>query len=818
MKEKISSTRRRPLFTAIATMLAVTPAAYAQQAADASQSTNLDTIIVTGTRSHDRTVLDSTSPIDIVTADDLKAAGAINGELGQALQTLLPSLNFPRQSNAGGADMVRSAQLRGLSPDQVLVLINGKRVHTSSLVQTESTTGLGSTPVDLNAIPISAIKRIEVLRDGAGAQYGSDAIGGVINIILDDAPHGGEVTTSYGAYHTDFAPTNRTITDGQSSFTSAKFGTDISGVAGSFLRGGIEVNNHNATNRAGFDDFAGSDTPADLALQGKVNYAMGDPKLENYSAWLNGALPLSDAATFYTFGTYAHRHSTGDNFFRYPDDDSNVLAIFPNGYRPVSLGSSDDVQGTAGLRGHVGDWDYDASLTYGGNVFDYDVANTLNASLGIDSPTRFHTGEYRFAQSEANFDLSRNLNFGGRDYTFAVGAELRHESFQTLPGDPASYEIGPVAGAPIGAQAGTNLTLADAANVSRNVGGLYAEFSGNATDALFVDAAVRYEHYNDFGGTTNGKLSARYEITPEFALRGAASTNFRAPSLSQIGFESTSTGYDNQGNLIESRILSVNNPIAQALGAKPLTPEKSRNVSIGFTATPAERFDFSFDVYKIDIDHRIVLSEQIGGDALTQFIDTNFGIPGVQAVNFFTNAVNTSTAGTDLVANYRLPLYGGTLTLTGSYSYADTHIESVAATPPELIALGNDNVLFGLQSANILTNAAPRDRGILSARWADSKWSLLGRATLQGATTRVFDFGGGFTPTQTYAPKWQFDAEVEYKFTPAFSVAVGGINLTDNYPTRSDSDINYYGNLPYDIISPIGFNGAYYYARARLTF
>ncbi|MFT3789888.1 MAG: TonB-dependent receptor [Rudaea sp.] len=334
---------------------------------------------------------------------------------------------------------------------------------------------------------------------------------------------------------------------------------------------------------------------------------------------------------------------------------------------------------------------------------------------------------------------------------------------------------------------------------------------------LFVDAAVRYEHYGDFGGTTNGKLSARREITPEFALRGAASTNFRAPSLSQIGFESTSTGYDNQGNLIESRILSVDNPIARALGAKPLTPEKSRNVSLGFTATPAEKFDVSFDIYEIDIDHRVVPSEQIGGDALTEFIDANFGIPGVQAVNFFTNAVDTSTKGADLVANYRLPLYDGTLTLTGSYSYADTHIESVAQTPAELVALGNDNVLFGVQSANILTNA-PRNRGILSARWADSKWSLLGRATLQGATTRVFDFGGGFTPTQTYAPKWQLDAEVEYKFTPAFSLAVGGVNLTDNYPTRSDSDINYYGNLPYDIISPIGFNGAYYHARARLTF
>ncbi len=787
-------------------------------AQDAKPDTSsLETVIVTGTRASDRTALDSASPIDIVTADDLRAAGAVNGELGQALQNLLPSLNFPRQSNAGGADMVRSAQLRGLSPDQVLVLINGKRVHTSALVETESTTGLGTTPVDLNAIPISSIQRIEVLRDGAGAQYGSDAIAGVINIILDDAPHGGEVTTTYGAYHTDFAPTHRTITDGQSGFASAKWGTTI-GDAGGFLRGGLEANNHAATNRAGFDDFAGNPTPANLALQGKVNYAAGDPQLESYSAWLNGSVPLTGESNFYTFGTFNHRHSTGDNFFRYPDDAANVTSIYPDGYRPESLGSSDDLQGTTGFRGKFGTWDYDASLTYGDNDFTYDLRHSLNASLGEDSPTSFNTGEYKFAQITANVDFKRDWEIAARTYTFAVGGEVRHENFQTEAGDPASYAIGPVVGAPVGAQAGTNLTPADEADISRNVDGAYVELSGNVTDALFLDAAARYEHYNDFGGTTNAKLSGRYEFTPQFALRGAISTNFRAPSLSQIGFESTATGYDNTGTLIQSRILSVNDPIARALGAVPLRPEKSRNYTFGFTTSPIDRLDISLDAYRIDIDHRVTLSEQIGGDALEQFIQTQFGVPGVQAINYFTNAVDTRTDGADLVANYRLPLYDGTLTLTGSVSYADTTIRGVAETPAQLIALGDDNVLFGLQAQNILTDAAPRNRDILSARWADNRWGLLGRLTRQGSTTRVFDFGGGFTPTQTYSAKWQLDAEVQFNLTEQLSLAVGGLNVTDNYPDRSSSDINYFGNLPYDIISPIGFNGAYYYARAQLRF
>jgi len=807
MKRKV-----RTLTLAIASALSGAPFAFAQQV-----TSNLDTVVVTGTRASDRTALDSSSPIDIVTAEDLRAAGAVNGELGQALQNLLPSLNFPRQSNAGGADMVRSAQLRGLSPDQVLVLINGKRVHTSALVETESTTGLGTTPVDLNAIPISSIQRIEVLRDGAGAQYGSDAIAGVINIILDDAPHGGELTTTYGAYHTDFKPTHQTITDGQTGFASAKWGTNF-GSDGGFVRGGVEANRHAATNRAGLDEFAGDSTPADLALEGKRNYAAGDPELESYSGWLNGSAPISESATFYAFALYNHRHSTGDNFFRYPDDASNVPSIFPNGYRPESLGSDEDFQSTAGFRGKFGEWEYDASLTYGNNNFDYRLRNSLNASLGEASPTTFDTGEYKFSQTVANLDFKRGLDIGARNYTFAVGAEARHENFKTQAGDPASYAVGPVVGAPIGAQAGTNLTPADAADVSRNVEGVYVELSGNVTDALFLDAAARYEHYNDFGGTTNAKLSGRYEFTPQFAVRGAVSSNFRAPSLSQIGFESTATGYDNTGALIQSRILSVNNPIARALGAEALRPEKSHNVSFGFTTSPIDRLNISLDAYRIDIDHRVTLSEQIGGDALEQFIATKFNVPGVQAVNFFTNAVDTKTEGADLVADYRLPLYGGTLALTGSISYADTKIRGVAATPQQLIDLGNDNVLFGLQAQNILTDAAPHNRDIFSAHWTNPKWSLLGRLTRQGSTTRVFDFGGGFTPTQTYGAKWQLDAEVQYKLTGQLALALGGVNLTDNYPDRSSSDINYFGNLPYDIISPIGFNGAFYYARAQFTF
>lgn len=304
---------------AIALVLSSPLLAQDVHAQDAPGSaTTLDTVIVTGTRAVDRTVLESTSPVDVLTAEDIRKAGVVNGELGSALQALLPSFNFPRQSNSGGADHIRAAQLRGLSPDQVLVLVNGKRRHSSALVNTDSKIGKGTTPVDFNAIPISAIKRIEVLRDGAGALYGSDAVAGVINVILDDAPEGGAFEASFGANHTDLKPIDRTITDGQTSYASAKVGTRL-GDEGGFLRVGLELKNHEGTNRAGFDQIPPWDQSAtNLALQGKRNYVLGDGKTKDLNAWINTELPFGETSKFYFFSTFNQRDSEGANYFRYP--------------------------------------------------------------------------------------------------------------------------------------------------------------------------------------------------------------------------------------------------------------------------------------------------------------------------------------------------------------------------------------------------------------------------------------------------------------------------------------------------------------------
>ena len=802
--------RRLALASALAA--AVSAPAFAQDRA----TTTLDTVIVTGTRASDRTVLESTSPVDVLTAEDIRRAGVLNGELGSALQALLPSFNFPRQSNSGGADHVRAAQLRGLSPDQVLVLVNGKRRHVSALVNTDSKIGKGTTPVDFNSIPISAISRIEVLRDGAGAQYGSDAIAGVINVILDDDPDHGAVEASFGAHHTHVEPIDRTVTDGQTTFFSAKGGTRF---GEGFVKAGVELLNREGTNRAGFDQIPPwEQTDNNLRLQGQRNYVLGDGHSKGLNAWFNAGAPLGEHADFYAFGTWNQRDTEGANYFRYPDDSSNWPEVYPDGYRPVSLGENRDAQLVAGVRGQWGDWDYDASLDYGYNDFTYRLKDSLNASLGPGSPTRFRTGDYAFDQTVGNFDLTRVFNTGSASHTLGTGVELRREQYRTHAGDPASYAAGPYTDRPTGSQAGGGLTPQDEADLSRNVASAYASVSSQFGEKFSTDIAGRYEHYQDFGSQWTGKLAARYEFVPAFALRAAISNNFRAPSLSQIGYEATSTGYDAAGRLTQGRLLSVNNPIARALGAQPLDPEKSRNYSFGFTSRVGEHFDLSLDFFQIDIDDRVAISEDITGDALTDFIEQDFGVPGVQSASFFVNAADTRTRGAELVANWRQDLAGGQLLLTGTYSHAKTTLENIVATPSQLLALDPDYVLFGVEERNTLTDATPRYRGQFAASWSNDRWALQSRLSRYGSATRVFDFGDGYVPTQTYGAEWQLDLEAEYHFTPQWSVAIGGQNVLDNYPDLSNEDIYYFGNLPYDVLSPIGSNGAYWYGRVRYTF
>jgi iron complex outermembrane receptor protein len=824
MQTKLSNAVRVVLGTGLAgAAVAAGPAALAQEERPA-----LEEVVVVGTRTAGHTVEDSLAPIDLVTPDAIRQSASLPGEVGSAIQSLVPSFNLPRQSNSNFADVVRPAQLRNLSPDQVLVLVNGKRRHTTSTLTTESKLGKGTSPVDFNSIPVGAIKRIEVLRDGAGAQYGSDAIAGVINVVLKDADEGGEATATWGQNRTDFKPTGKSVNDGDTLFASVNAGF---GGGGGFLNLTGEYHDRDATQRAGLDQipFFENQSPENLALAGQQNYRAGDGATEDVLFSYNGAIPVGDGLELYSFGGYSDRTAEGANFFRYPDSFSadcgcnlhNVPAIYPDGFIPVLKADNVDLSFAAGLRGELGSgWNWDLSAVYGSNDFNHDVTNSLNASLGATSPTRFNVGEYKLSQIDARFDMTRPFDVGSltKPLNLAWGVEYRKEKYKTEPGDPESYEAGPIVGADIGTQAGSGLKPEETVDVDRDAVSAYIDLEADLTDKFQAGIAARYEDYSDFGSSVNGKISARYELTPAFAVRGTVGTGFRAPSLTQSFFRGSTTSFGEGGQLEDVLNLPTDDPIAQLLGAQKLDPEESVSYNLGFVVTPANAFRLTVDFYRVDIDDRITLSERIGGPEVTDFIDASLGIANVAGVRFFTNAVDTETKGFDVVADYSFDLGAGSLLLSAAYNKSETDVTHVDPNPDVLTTLGVDNVLFGVEERNTLESASPDDKLILTAHWTSERWSVLTRATRWGEATRVFNFGGGFEPQQTYGAEVGVDFDVEFAVTQKFRVAVGGNNVLDEYPDLSSSDINFFGNLPYDVLQPITFNGAFFYLRTTYTF
>ena len=548
--------------TAFATLLLTNGSALAQAQEEATEE-----IVVVGSRGEARDPMESAVPVDVISADEIAAAHSFGGELGELLQALAPSFSFPRQSNSGAGDHVRAAQLRGMSPDHTLVLVNGKRQHTASVVALESAIGLGTNPFDFNTIPLIAIERVEILRDGAGAQYGSDAIAGVINIVLKDAAQGGTVTASYGSHRTDFEPTSSSISDGDTFSVAADYGFEV-GDGGS-LRIGGEYRTRDATNRAGIGvlPFFEDDTPANQALNPARVFAPGDGGADDIYVFYNATVPVGERE-FYSFGRYSNRETEGTGFFRYPDGFSSLPSVHPNGFRPITLGDNTDTSLAVGLRGTNFESDWDLSLTLGSNDFDSGVKDSANPSLGAASPTSFDLGGFEFTQMTLNADVVRQLELDGLSspMTFAYGAEVRFEDYETSAGDPESYEAGPVDAA-VGAQAGPGLAAGSEANVDRTVISAYVDVEADLTDRFTIGGAARFEDYDDFGNSLTGKLSGRFQATDTFAIRGAVGTSFRAPSLAQIGFEKSKTDFGDGGMLELFRILPVSNPEAIAEGA-----------------------------------------------------------------------------------------------------------------------------------------------------------------------------------------------------------------------------------------------------------
>jgi iron complex outermembrane receptor protein len=784
------------------------------QDSQAAADDELQEIVAIGTRSQNRSVEDSPVPVDIVTAADLARSPNVGGELGSLLQSAVPSFSMPRQSNSDQTDIVRSAQLRGLSPDQVLVLVNGKRRHINSVISTESKVGRGSAAVDFNNIPTSAIKRIEVLRDGASAQYGSDAIAGVINIVLKDQDEGGTVSVSYGTHVTEYDAIDRDITDGQTLTISANHGLSFEN---GFVNLSLEYRDRSATNRAGFDQlpqigfaafivpvpFSGTpEAAANDALQGARNYLQGDGESEDINLMYNAGYELDSGFELYSFGSYSARSAVGYNFFRYPVAANTVTSVYPNGIVPLGDVDVTDFSIGTGFTGELSNgWLIDASVVHGANEFANGAKNSINPSLGTASPTEFDSGKYDYSQTVLNFDISNGLEWGSTPVNVAAGLEFRFEDYSTTAGQLESYVAGTVVTCPacvtatsaVGAQGTGGLQPSDVVNVDRSSYSLFVDLEFDITEDFLLSVAGRYEDYDDFGDTINGKVSARYEIAPGFAIRGSVSTGFRAPSLSQSFFAGTTTSFGTGGALVTTLSLPVSDALARANGAVALDSEESLSRSIGFTWFNDNGFDLTFDYYEVDVDDRIALSQNIP-------IAT---VPGVGGIRFFTNIADTETSGFDLVASYEYESW--------RFSAAYNETETDVVNNP-------DRTIFGIEELNTYETAAPEDKIILTGSWSTDTISALLRATRFGETERIFDFGGGFEPQQVYGAEWSIDADVSYSFSDRWRISVGANNLLDEYPDESIFDISFFGNLPHDVLSPIGVNGRFVYLKLGLSY
>lgn len=787
------------ILAALLAAAAATPAAAQQTATPGTSAPTLDTVIVTGTRVGDRTVAESRSPIDIITPEALQATGTT--ELATALARTLPSLNFPRPALVDGTDAVRPAQLRGLSPDQVLVLVNGKRRHSTALVNVNGSQGRGSSPADLNAIPIAAIERVEVLRDGASAQYGSDAIAGVINVVLKGSGEGGSIAARYGQYSAG---------DGQQYQLAGDAGFKL-GESG-FLHLAGQAGHQDQTDRA--RPYLGAPGPANPPA-GQVVQRFGDPDVDQGALSYNSAYSPAEGVQFYSFGTWSKRKVTSTGFFRPAGAPTNIRSIYPDGYLPEIYNEAEDKAFVAGVKGTTeGGLNIDFGYNYGQSDLDFEIHNSLNRSLGTATPTRFYAGALQSTQHVLNLDFNKQLQVGlAYPLNLSFGTEWRGEVFRQSPGEPASYVNGGVR-APgetnprPGSQVFTGFSPADAGRYDRHSFSWYADAEADLTDKLSLGLAGRYEDYSDFSDTSSGKFSARYAFTDKVALRGTISSGFRAPSLQQQFYQSTSSTFI-AGTQYAIRTFRVNDPAAIALGAEPLKPEKSKNYSLGLVLQPVDNFYVTIDAYRIDIDDRIVLSENLVTTPIANYlIAQGYDVTGGR---YFTNAVDTRTDGVDAVGTYHWDLASSSLDLTVGYNHNKTKVRRLADNPAALAAIDPSALRIGFTELGRITKGSPNDKFFLGGVWNTGPWTFNATATRYGEFS-VLNNVGNSALDQTFGAKWTLDLATTYKLD-RWDFTIGGDNVLNEYPDEVIYANSSSGQLPYSSSSPFGFNGAFVYGR-----
>ncbi|MDR2674604.1 MAG: TonB-dependent receptor [Opitutaceae bacterium] len=815
----------------------------------------LDTVVITtGAHVEGRTVQTSPAPIDLFSDVEIKAANQPN--LLDAINILIPSFNLPSVATPNIGSMIRAGTLRGLGPDKTLVLVNGKRRHATAFLNAGGFAA--AAPADLSLIPSGAIQRIEVLRDGAAAIYGSDAIAGVINIITKNNPEGGEVSYRVGQYDNGDGLTQTAIAN-----------------AGFKLGAGYVNVSLQVDDRESF--YRNSPVPASYLFYWPTDNVTGEPVYwgnasgswgtgvptnftpdpreatrDNY-AWKNtgGAAytlksvaasfgyPLSPSVELYGFATYGYRTSSAAQNFRPPGDDRNVRSIYPDGYAPVETISENDFDATVGVhnQGSKG-WTWDLSASHGRDYVDVGVNNSLNPTYGDLSPTEFYIGAHIFDATTLNVDLRRLVHAGSLPLTIAFGGEYRREKYQLKAGEPAAYADGGVnvldgphgvgstlypdgrdiggAGV-IGAQGITGYYPEDTVSVTRDATSLYASVSSQITSALLVDLAGRYENYSDFGDTFTGRISARYDFGAPLAVRGTVSNGFHAPALAAQHYKNTANhatwfGHD----------ISVNSPEAKALGVKPLEPEKSVNYTLGVVSQPFKTLSLAVDIYQIDLDGVIRnstgISESaypgVGGNVLVAA-----GFPAEDTLNFYANAADIRTRGIEVTLEQVTETAGwGTFRWTLSASRNYTRVLSVASTPPGLAALGIP--LLSASSLSGITASGPRNKAVLGLSWKKGRFNLSVRERFYSKISSLTT-----APTGTpYAGQvfevgdpdfWLTDLDAGFQITKALNLSLSFTNLFDKKPGYTPPylmAVNSNATYTYRNSGPVGVGGGSYSA------
>lgn len=867
--------------------VAILAATGTHQAAFAQDTgADLEEIIVTGARGRPRTVTDSPVPVDVFSADDIEAIS--HTDTNNILQTLVPSFNVARQPISDGGTFIRPAQLRGLPTDKTLVLVNNKRRHRAALV---SIGGSGTQGPDIATIPASAIKNVEVLRDGASAQYGSDAIAGVINFLLNDNSEGGSLTIDSGEFFEgDGAMTtvqgNIGLPLGDSGFVS---------ISGEWVDADRTVRAEQycqswwcVPGSPGFDPNAGyaaaAQDPSYVAGVATANAAgvpevvqpWGQPQTEAKRVFVNAGYQIDADTEAYGFANFSDSDTDGNFFYRYPGNgtiedlrrpDGSIyspLQIFPGGFTPQFDGNVLDFSITGGLRGELDNGlTYDFSGRTGESEVRYTLYNTVNPSLGdtlglANTPTSFRPSDLINSETQFQADFTYEFDAGlAGPALFAFGSSYMNEEYEVGPGDPASYVAGPYAvqdpwdlcnadgtPAPNGINAiagGSTLNCADSndpvfqvvgvgsngfpgnspqftGTFERNSFALYTELSADVTDALYLQGAVRYENYEDFDSEVLFQLAGRLVLTDNWNARGSIGTGFRAPTPGQQGTVNVSTRLPN-GFPVATGLFPAGGPVAQALGATPLKPEKSDNFTIGVTGNIGE-MDLTFDYYRIDIDDRTnaistrdVSTDPTSGDAYQNFLALDAaGVAGANSIGgvfYFTNAFDTRTEGFDIVASIPVEWGGniGTTNFSAAINYTENSFES------------DPSQFLNAENRYDFVNFDPQWRGVFTGMHSFGDLQLIGRLSWFGESTNSNTGGTGPDGLrfQELPDFYQFDLEGQYQINDMFQLSAGARNLFDEYPDR-DTISDYCCGRIYSSGTVVPWQGGYYYARLRADF